>query len=113
MSTYGKPARCAPRHNVPRFQGCRRTGHPEGPPCTALNGPEFSASEALGRVHKRELGQRRAADVGFRANTGRSADPRWMSAGPVDNPTRFCGILKLPDCEWLPAPCRRPVEYSG
>ncbi len=31
-------------------------------------------------THKRELGQRRGADVGFRANTGRSVDPRWMSA---------------------------------
>ncbi len=29
---------------------------------------------------QRELGQRRGADVGFRANTGRSADSRWMSA---------------------------------
>ncbi len=30
--------------------------------------------------HNRELGQRRDADVGFRANTGRSVGPRWMSA---------------------------------
>ncbi len=42
---------------------------------TALYGPEISVAEA-----QRELGQRRGADVGFRANTGRSVDPRWMSA---------------------------------
>ena len=30
--------------------------------------------------HNRELGQRRGADVRFRANTGRSVDLRWMSA---------------------------------
>ncbi len=42
---------------------------------TALYGPEISVAAA-----QQELGQRRGADVRFRANTGRSVDPRWMSA---------------------------------
>ena len=49
-----------------------------GTPRIAMYGavrPGISGIEA-----QRELGQRRGADVRFRANTGRSSDPRWMSA---------------------------------
>ncbi len=66
---------------------------------TAPYRPEFSGIEA-----QRELGQRRGADVGFRANTGRSVDPRWMSAFREEaDPWSLCtSIHQLPAVQSLP-----------
>jgi len=67
--------RFLPGHGFVPAQGQSSPPLHLGPRYTALYGPEFSAAEA-----QRELGPRRGADVRFRANTGRSVDPRWISA---------------------------------
>ena len=76
MSTklLGYPVIKLPAWHVKRLVGPKPRATP-GLRCAGPYGPEFSAAEA-----QRELGQRRRADVGFRANNGRSVDPRWMSA---------------------------------
>ncbi len=76
---------------VTRSQGPWDTGHPEGLPSTALYRPEFSAAEA-----QRELGQRRGADVGFRANTGRKSAHLGTSASSHN---RKCREISNPEAD--------------
>ncbi len=61
-------------------------------------------------THKRELGQRRCADVGFYAITGRSVDPRCQSESAfISSPLPH---KKFAICEHTPMTQTKPIRIT-